>query len=31
MQKLRMGIVGCGRISDCHFEAIKNNNEEETT
>ena len=27
MQKLRMGIVGCGRISDCHFEAIKNNNE----
>ncbi|MBR1544621.1 MAG: Gfo/Idh/MocA family oxidoreductase, partial [Alphaproteobacteria bacterium] len=27
MQKLRMGIVGCGRISDCHFEAIKNNSE----
>lgn len=26
MQKLRMGVVGCGRISDCHFNAIKNNN-----
>ena len=21
-----MGVVGCGRISDCHFNAIKNNN-----
>ncbi len=27
MQKLRMGIIGCGRISNCHFEAIKNNND----
>ena len=26
MQKLRIGVVGCGRISDCHFNAIKNNN-----
>ena len=25
MKKLKIGVVGCGRISDCHFEAIKNN------
>ena len=25
MKKLKIGIVGCGRISKCHFEAIKNN------
>ena len=27
MQKLRMGIIGCGRVSDCHFEAVKNNSD----
>ena len=25
MQKLRIGIVGCGRVSSCHFTAIENN------
>ncbi len=27
MQKLRIGIVGCGRISSCHFQAIEENND----
>lgn len=25
MKTLRIGLVGCGRVSKCHFEAIKNN------
>ncbi|MDE6223957.1 MAG: Gfo/Idh/MocA family oxidoreductase [Alphaproteobacteria bacterium] len=25
MKKLNIGLVGCGRVSRCHFEAIKNN------
>lgn len=27
MQKIKIGIVGCGRISTCHFTAIKNNSD----
>ena len=25
MRKLKVGIVGCGRVSNCHFNAIKDN------
>ncbi len=25
MNKLKIGLVGCGRVSQCHFDAIKNN------
>lgn len=25
MKKLNIGLIGCGRVSKCHFEAIKNN------
>lgn len=25
MKKLNIGLIGCGRVSRCHFEAIKNN------
>ncbi len=28
MKKLKIGLLGCGRISDYHFDAIKNNSEE---
>ncbi len=27
MQKLKMGVIGCGRISNCHFDAIANNSD----
>lgn len=27
MKKIKIGLIGCGRVSKCHFEAIKNNEE----